>query len=393
MRALIVSDGGAAYVLPAARSLARAGWEVGLGQPALGMATRSRFCREWHQVRCVEHGLDAFLEDVATAVRRGGYDLVLPGDDIEVLALSEGREAVPAVVPYAEHAAVVRALDKVTLSEAAAGVGIATPRTTAVDGATFSGPVVVKARLHWNRSSVDGFRHLPVRIARSQQEVDAAAAHMRERGGEPFLQELVDGELMAVSAVCDAAGRLRAVSQQVTERSSLRRTSARARTVALDDDLVERVRRLLEVLGWQGLANLQFLRRSGSEPLLIDLNPRFYGSLALAVAAGADLPRVWAELAVGRDPGELLSGRPGVRFSALDEDLLRARAEPAPVRAALESLRYGVGAAHSVGDLRDPLPAVHQAGRRAVRVARRAAPLASRFATGVRERLATPPRR
>jgi predicted ATP-grasp superfamily ATP-dependent carboligase len=374
VRALVVSDGRATHVLPAARSLHRAGWSVGLGQPAPGPATASRACAAWHRVPPAEHDVGRFLSAVADAVRSGGYDVVFPGDDIEVLALSAGREVIPAVVPYAGHDVVLRALDKLTLAEAAREAGLATPRTVPESAALLDGPVVVKPRLHWTPGEAAPARHLPVRVTRSRDQMVRAVRAVRAGGGVPVLQELVEGRLMALSVVCDQEGRLRAVSQQETERMSLRGTSSRARTVPVDDDLAARVQAMLQGVGWTGLANLQFLRPADGVPRLIDLNPRYYGSLALAVAAGADLPRIWADLAVGRDPGPAVRGRPGVRFSALDEDLRRAQHDRA-IPALLGAARYTLGAAHSTWSASDPGPAVGLLRARAARGGR--APRAS----------------
>ncbi len=77
--------------------------------------------------------------------------------------------------------------------------------------------------------------------------------------------------------------------------------SCRAVTVPVDPDLSARAAALFRVLGWFGLAELQFLVPAAGPARLIDLNGRFYGSLALAVRAGANLPASWAALATGRD--------------------------------------------------------------------------------------------
>lgn len=50
----------------------------------------------------------------------------------------------------------------------------------------------------------------------------------------------------------------------------------------LDPALVDRAEALLRRIRWDGLVELQFLTGSDGIPHLIDLNGRFYGSLALA---------------------------------------------------------------------------------------------------------------
>ncbi len=103
--------------------------------------------------------------------------------------------------------------------------------------------------------------------------------------------------------------------------------SSRAVTVAVDVDLADRCELLLRGLGWSGLVELQFLTPQGGDPHLIDLNGRFYGSMALANAAGPNLTDAWARQALGLELPRLDDGRAGVRFSWLAGDLRRAVAE------------------------------------------------------------------
>lgn len=351
-RALILDDGQTPYVLPVVRAFGRAGWEVGLGSDVDGPAGRSRWVVRQHRVPAPERGEEAFAEATERAVAEGGYDVAFGADDIEMLALSAMRDRLPCLVPYAPHDSVLSAVDKLELTRAAERVGLGAPRTL---GATESAvaetdlPVVVKSRLHWTPGSSAAVRHLLVSFCDDRDEVAARVAEIADAGGEAILQQPIDGELMALSTIIDGEGDAVAWSQQRTLRPSLRRTSARAETVPLDTVLAERVRALLADLGWFGLANLQFMRPPGGEPHLIDLNGRFYGSIELAIAAGVNLPVLWAELALGRAPTSPVLARPGVGFQRLPTDLRRARVERRNglVRDVLDTIAYAPRAAQS----------------------------------------------
>ncbi len=91
-------------------------------------------------------------------------------------------------------------------------------------------------------------------------------------------------------------------------------------SVLIDNALIERARRLFARLAWIGLAELQFLQDADGRLYLIDLNGRFYGSMALAISAGASLPAVWAADAIGLRP-EPQFARPGRRYQWLEGDL------------------------------------------------------------------------
>lgn len=224
----------------------------------------------------------------------GHYDLVFGGGDDWMAALSAYRPQVPAAVAHPDFAAVRAGLDKVTLGDVAAQVGLAAPHTepaTEDNLARWTGPLVLKSRSHWT----PGARH----VQRIDARLFATPAEATERielivasGGEAVMQRPVHGQLGALIGVFHE-GRLRGRVQQTTARlwPSPSGMSSRAQTVPVDAVLCARAEDLLGRIGWRGLVELQFLTGDDGVPHLIDLNGRFYGSLALADAACPGLGR------------------------------------------------------------------------------------------------------
>jgi predicted ATP-grasp superfamily ATP-dependent carboligase len=375
MPVLIVEDGRAAYVLTAARSLARAGHQVGLASPTAHARVQvSRSVRAWHRITAPEENLELFLSDVTAACRAGGYDVVFAADDIETLALSAGREVLPATVPLAPHEQVLRAIDKLSLTAAASSVGLSVPETTIPGDVPWSSlryPLVVKSRLHWTPGAESSPRHLVRQFAGDLATAQRHVADMEARGGAALLQQVVTGRQIAMSLVVDTAGEIRAVSQQQTELQADDGTSIRASTTRIDRGLMTKVQHLLAELRWTGLANVQFLVGPDGTARLIDLNGRFYGSLALAIAAGADLPAVWVRVALGQDAGPCQVARPGFRFTSFERDLHRVRTlSEGRSRQLAEAAFFALGAAHQTWSVADPLPTVVALAQAVARVAR-----------------------
>ncbi len=364
-RALIFEGGSTPHVIAAARALAAGGWTVGVASSGpSSAAARSRHVRAVHRVPAPEHDLPAFVAAAAEVTRRGSYQVVFGADDVEVVALSFAREQIPAVVPYAEHHAVLRAIDKLELHRAAVAVGLGAPDTRPVTPELLAAcrlPVVVKARLHWQPGVSETARHQIARLCATRAEAKQCAEAMRDAGGEPLLQDVVDGELMALTTVADRGSRPVGFVQQRGLRLSLRHTTCRGISVPVEEDLAARASALLARLGWFGMANMQFLRSPAGAPLLIDFNGRFYGSLALASAAGMNLPAAWADLATGGGrPSGAAQAAAGARFQSLAEDLRRARSERRGglARDVAGALRFAPGAAHPHLAARDPGPAL-----------------------------------
>ncbi|WP_324275050.1 ATP-grasp domain-containing protein [Blastococcus brunescens] len=287
--------------------------------------------------------------------------MVFGGGDDWMAALATYADAIPAAVAHPDADVVMAALDKVELARRAPAAGLTAPRTepaTAAALASWAGPVVVKSRAHWHR----GLRH-ELRIeARRYADVATAMPRVQrltKAGLRPVLQEPVDGTLEAlVGLVHDGRllGRLRQRSLALWPTPS--GVTCRAETLAVDEDLARGAVALLADLRWSGLVQLQFLRDRRGVPHLIDLNGRFFGSMALTVAAGANLPDAWGRQALGEDLPDLPDGRPGVRFLWAAGDLRRARIERrgGVLADAGSLLRWLPGAVTSVWDPRDPRP-------------------------------------
>jgi hypothetical protein len=193
--------------------------------------------------------------------------------------------------------------------------------------------------------------------------------------GTPFLvQQSETGTLCSVAGVI-AGGRLLA-----TAASRYRRTwpvasgaASFSETMTPPAGLVERVEALMSGLGWEGIFEVELIHRADGSFAAIDVNPRVYGSLALATVAGAPLPVVWCEWLLGRN-GAPVSARPGIRYRREDADLSHAlwRLRHGDFAAGVAALAPHRRVTHAYGQLGDPGPLVAQlagiARRRLVKV-------------------------
>lgn len=363
-RVLIVAPSRSRGALAAVRAFHRAGWVVGVGSPdARSMIARSRFAAAVHQVPRPRGDGAAFVEGIRRACAEAPYDVAFGGGDDWVAGLAVHRDELPVQVGHPDWSVVSSGLDKLHLTATAAQVGLEAPRTVSADDVhTWDGPVIVKCRSHW----FPGQQH-PLRVeARRFPSLEAARGRIEEvrrAGFEPLLQEPIDGGLSALIGLVHE-GRLLGRVQQ--EAHGLWPTpsgvSSRAITVPVDEDLADRSEALLKTLDWTGLVELQFLTPADGRPRLIDLNGRFYGSMALALRAGPNLVAAWGDQALGRPLPPLPDGEPGVRYLWAAGDLRRASAERRGglLRDVATTIAWGAaGAARSVWDVHDPGPFLH----------------------------------
>src|SRR5581483_6284005 len=301
-------------------------------------------------------GADAYVGGLRAAIREGGYEVVIPGDDFGILTISARRDELDAVVPYPAHEAVERAVDKLELAGVAERCGVPVPKTVeATQEAIASAelPCVVKPARH------DGAGRVRPLLASTRGQVEAHAAAIEAFGGRPLLQAAVEGGLMAYSFVAGRDGSIHAEFQQddVGRWPLPLGVSSRARRMAVDPELAAGAAALAAEIGWFGLAQLQFLRGPAG-PVLIDWNARPYASMMLAIASGVNAVGIWARLATGRGLPEAAPQRDDVVFQWLPGDLRASAAARGRLRGVGDALRVAATAQHAIWQRSDPWPAL-----------------------------------
>jgi predicted ATP-grasp superfamily ATP-dependent carboligase len=378
---VVVADLEGRGSLAACRSLSRAGYRVlGVSSSRFAPGSWSRSCDRRIVLPDPRAGHAGYVRALADAIAGEGVDVLVPGSDATLVAVSAHRDVVaPHVDPrLPSHDVVLRVTDKAAIGEAASAVGLAPPTTigcaTLDDVRAAAGELGYPLVLKPQRSATvagDVLRERRSRKVATPAELERGVAEL----GVPLLaQEAVGGAVHSVAGVV-AEGRLRAV---VVAR--YRRTwpvdagaAAFAETVAPEQDLLARVEQLVVALGWSGIFEVELIRRADGSYAVIDLNPRVYGSLALSQAAGAPLATIWCDTILGRGNG-FRTAAAGVAYRCEDFEARHLIADlwhghPGD---ALDVLRPHRHAAHAYAELRDPGPVVVRwAGGVARRVHRR----------------------
>jgi len=353
---VVVTDADYKLTLGAIRSLGRRGVEVVAlaGRPrALGFA--SRYAAE----RVVAPPPDD-EERFAAFVAEQRADAVLPIGQASVRALVHHPPPQPAPLPDREAFAV--ADSKARTLELARELGVPTPRPADAF------PAVAKS----STGSGD------VRYVASADEVPEGW----------LLQEYVEGEGRGLFALMDR-GEPRAVFMHRRLREYPITGGASTAAESIDDPVLRELGlRLLQALRWHGVAMVEFKRRPDGSYVLMEINPKFWGSLDLAIAAGVDFPWLAVQLATGQPFEPVRSYAVGVRFQWVFPDLLHAAARPRDLpQFALDLVR----AQHDL-DRSDLRPSAREAPATARAIVTRALNGSLRHPHGVPQRTRTGPR-
>lgn len=346
--------------LAATRALRAAGHEPWLALSHRDTpASRSRLAAG--VARVVDPQLDpaGYANEVASLSHGLGASAVLPATESALRALS-GRESLfEAAVGTNGVELLDRVTDKALLAVAGAEAGLPAPPALELRAGDDLGPVtypaVVKPLRTVDATGDGTLRTADVIRVDDEPELERALV---AAGGPMLVQRYVTGTLAAVAGVA-WRGETVVTGHQRSERiwPPGRGITAFGRTVPIDPELDVRVRELVAWSGWSGVFQVQVID-DGERRWLIDLNPRLYGSLGLLVAAGLNLPAIWVELLLGREPAPA-AARIGQRYRVEENDVraLAALFRAGRRREALGGLLPRPRTAHATFAWRDPAPA------------------------------------
>jgi predicted ATP-grasp superfamily ATP-dependent carboligase len=317
---VLVTDGHWRKTLAAVRSLGRGGVEVVVGESSrVATALFSKYCRRRLIYPSVRRHPEAFLAFLHQELRKSNYDLVIPMEEETLLLLARHREefAPVARLPIPPYEAIVKVRDKGWLMQHASQMRIPIPRTVWVKDMeelhtikeTIPPPWVIKPRV-----SSGSFG-----IAYVEYEEDLPKAYRKVHSQFPFplIQERLplEGEAFGCSALLDKGSQVKAlfVHRRLREYPITGGPSTLRESVH-HPQIEELGIRLLQSLKWHGVAMVEFkVDPRDNEPKLMELNPRFWGSLALAIHAGVDFPYLLYRMAMGEEITPIVDYKVGVR--------------------------------------------------------------------------------
>jgi len=363
---VIVTDVQTRAMLAAVRCLDAAGYRVaGVGPTPLAPGLWSRAVRERHVLADPLEDSRAFLDGLERLAVEGGQSLLMAGTDASLLAISQHRRRFEPHLALGLPAreAVERALDKRALDECARAAGLEQPPARICDdveqalaaAAELGYPVLVKP-LHAALERGGRIVRFASRLAGDVEALQAACAEL----GPCIVQQRLEGAMQAVAGVLGETELLGAVRFRYKRIWPPEAGSACfAETIPLPDGLADALAGIVAALGWRGLFQLELIERPGGGLAAVDLNPRAFGSLGIARAAGVPLTAIWARSTLG-ERAPVTRARVGVRFRWVDADLRHAswQLRRGRARAAAAALRPRPRVAHAYLRIADPAPAL-----------------------------------
>ncbi len=141
--------------------------------------------------------------------------------------------------------------------------------------------------------------------------------------GRFFIQEKIIGETLCVALLfCNGAYRAKTAYKQLRD-YPVSGGQATLRISIHNKDAEINFQRLLEELKWHGVCQADFVvDGSTGIPYLIDINPRFWGSLVQGIACGVDFPYILYRMAIDGDVKQIPDFKIDVMTRWLGGDLM-----------------------------------------------------------------------
>ena len=284
--------------LSVVRSLGRKGLEVHVAWHAAdSVALASRYVKQAHVLPASDEQ-GSWKGALFALQEREQFDLILPTNDPAVIALYLHREELPqaARIAVPSERSYTLAFDKLETWKLARQLGIPVPnqiharstRDASEIRAAFAYPIVLKPRASFAFGRMKW--ELAVRKAYSREAFDTYFTALFAKG-DVLAQENFVGEGVGIEVLAHAGKILLAFQHVRVHEPPLGGGSSYRKSEPLDPVLFDAARKLIGAMEHTGVAMIEFKRdpRSGVW-VMIEINARFWGSLPLSIAAGADFP-------------------------------------------------------------------------------------------------------
>jgi predicted ATP-grasp superfamily ATP-dependent carboligase len=324
---VLVTDGHWRKTLALVRSLGGKGVRVTVGERTfLNTSFFSKYCSRRIVYPSPRRYPDQFIEFILKEIKKNHYECLFPMEEETLLLLAKHQSEISKytylLIPDLKKIEFVR--DKGNLIQFAETHGIPTPKTSHFPLSLFPSPSRGEGRVGVPRHQGEkvnlelDFDSIPIPavikprissgsfgIAYVKRREDLVPLYQRvhERYPFPLIQEWIPdgGGIFGFSALFDGASNMKAAFiHRKLRMYPVQGGPSTLREGVEHPQIMELGFSLLKSLNWKGVAMVEFKvdPRDGI-PKLMEVNPRFWGSLHLAVVSGVDFPYLIVKMARG----------------------------------------------------------------------------------------------
>jgi predicted ATP-grasp superfamily ATP-dependent carboligase len=293
---VLLTNGQLRKTLSVARSLGKKNIEVFSGEETrMNITGFSKYCVKNLVYPSPIKQPDDFMNWLDHTIDRYGIDVLFPMDDAAMSLVIKHRDILAKKIQFCVPPATSYefAADKWESVQMAAKSGLNCPVSvlpanhedlrTCIEKVGY--PAVIKAR----KSS--GSRG--IRVVRNDQELLAAYDEVNAAYPNPMIQQKIPtGPRYDVCLLFDQQGKVKcSFAQKEIRHFPIEMGPSTVQQSLLLPELVDKCIKMFEGLGWTGIAEVEFmLEEATGNYIFMEINPRFWNSLELAVYCNIDFP-------------------------------------------------------------------------------------------------------
>lgn len=365
MKKVIVTDGRSRASLAIVRSLGKKNISITCGEEFDSPAFYSKYCSSKFIYPSPNNSPSYCLESLLKEVKLNHYDTIIPVRDDVTLLLSKNKSIFEEYldIVVSDYASLLVGRDKSKTIKFAIDNNIPCPKTYFPSNrdslfemeSSLEYPLIVKP---YTGSGSRG-----INVINNFAELVSIYEESCRKYGPLMLQEFIPyGGAFGVSMLLNR-GEPRAVFTHKRLREYPRSGGpSTLRESASYPEIEEYAMKMLKKLNWHGVAMTEFrIDARTNEPKLMEINPRFWGSLQLAVYSGVDFPYLLYEIATKGDVDPVFDYELGKKVRWLfPGDILWFLSSPNKLKALPDFLKFR-GMGYDTFSYSDPLPVLGSA--------------------------------
>jgi len=321
---VLLQGGEVQNALTVVQSLGRKGITVVVGAKyKKTISFYSHYCTKHFQYPCPKKNPDDFIQCMLAEVKEHHYDVLISQGEEGLLELSKHRDLFLPYVkfPMVDHETFLKAYNKKETLKIALENTIPCPKTYIVNNVEdvkkikdeLIFPVIMKPTIS---EGALGLRYITL-----QEDLIETYEKTTRTFGEMIIQELIPpgGATYGFEGLFNKNSEPRAifVHQRLRE-YPLTGGPSTFRVGVENKEIIALGTRLLQSIGWYGIAMVEFkVDPRDNTPKLMEINPRFWGSLPLSIASGMDFPYLLCKMAVDGDISRVPDYKKGVKARVL----------------------------------------------------------------------------
>lgn len=315
---ILVTDGRSLAALAIARSFGEKGFEVHCGEEfSLNVTSFSKYVKKTWIYPSPESQPESFIEEIKNITAKEKFDMIIPVRDAATLLIAKHANDLSEItnVFTAEYNLIETLQDKGKTIRLAERYGIPHPKTFFPEdddlkdvAANLKPPFLIRARISSGSRGIAYVRNL--------DEFEWQYESIKKVFGEPIIQEYVQKQSYCTACVL-LDHNSREVATFTYERVKEYPISGGPTVVGVSCDnpqVKTYALQLLQNLKWKGVAEVEFIIDKDGTPKLLEVNPRYWMPLKLAIHSGIDFPYLHYELATGNKVDKGNKYKVGVKY-------------------------------------------------------------------------------